>query len=185
MISNILTNKSVWRILILYSYAEGSGYNWTDLKENTKLHIGSLKNALEILVMHNILKKNKRIYKLNFENQETYDLIKLINNEKLRLNFPNFDLYLKLIFFIEEIQMSKKRDKIKEVYLFGSHAKKKASIDSDIDIAIISNDLNLNLTKEIVKLEENLKVEFQIIVLEKLSNDNLSKEIIKHGIKLV
>ena len=185
MISNILTNKSIWRILILYSYGEGAGYNWSDLKEHTKLHIASLKNALDILIMYSILKKNNRIYKLNLENQETQDLMKLINNEKSRLNLPTFDLYLKLNFFMNEIQMSKNRNKVKEVYLFGSHAKKKASINSDIDIAIISDDLNLSFTKEIFKLEESLGVEFQVIVLNKLGKDNLSEEIKKHGIKLV
>lgn len=185
MISNILTNKSIWRILILYSYGQGSGYSWSDLKEHTKLHIVSLKNALELLIVHNILKKNKRIYKLNLENQEVQDLMNLINNEKSRLNLPSFDLYLKLNFFLDEIQISKNRNKIKEIYLFGSHAKKKASINSDIDIAIISDDLNLNFTKEIIKLEESLKVEFQVITLQKLNNDNLSQEIKKHGIKLI
>ena len=46
MLSNLLSNKSVWKILMLYSYAEGAGYNWTELKENTLLQIKSLKIAL-------------------------------------------------------------------------------------------------------------------------------------------
>lgn len=185
MISNILTNKSIWKILILYSYGEGAGYNWSDLKEHTKLHIASLKNALELLILYKILKKNNRIYKLNLENQETQDLMKIINNEKSRLNLPNFELYLRLNSFMDEIQLSKNRNKIKEIYLFGSHAKKKASVNSDIDIAIVSDDLNLNFSKEIIKLEESFDVEFQVIILDKLSNDKLSDEIKKHGVKLI
>lgn len=185
MINNILSNKSVWKILILYSYGEGAGFNWTDLKTQTKLHIASLKNALELLVLYKVLKKNKRIYKLNFENIQTQELMNLINSEKKRLNFPNFDLYLNLISLLEEIQMNKNRDKIKEIYLFGSHAKKKASINSDIDIVILSENINLNFTKEMIKLEENLGVEFQIIVLEKLGTDKLSEEIKKNGVKLI
>jgi predicted nucleotidyltransferase len=185
MISNILTNKSVLKVLILYSYAMGAGYNWSDLKQYTKLHIASLKNALELLEFHKIIVKRNRIYKLNLENEKTQDLMKLINNDKLRLNLPSFELYLRLNSFIEEIQINKNRGKVKEIYLFGSHAKKKAGINSDIDIAIISDDLNLNFTKETIKLEESLGVEFQVIVLQKLSNDNLSDEIKKHGVKLI
>lgn len=185
MLNGILTNKSIFRVLILYSYGQGAGYTWSDFKTHTKLHIQSLKNALEILVFHGVLKKNNRIYKLNLANPEIIDLMNLINNEKNRLNLPNFDLYLKLNSFIEEIQMSKDRNKIKGIYLFGSHAKKRASVNSDIDIAIISDDLNLKFTKEIIKLEESFGVEFQIIVLQQLGSDNLSIEIKKHGVKLI
>lgn len=180
MLSAILTNKSVWKILILYSYGQGEGYNWSNLKEYTKLQIKSLIIAKEILLFHNILKKEKNIYKLNLGNELTIDLMEIIKKEKQRLNYPDLNLYYSLILMIEKIQ---KREDIDEIYLFGSHAKKRASRNSDIDIAIISSNINLDFTKEQVELEEKSGIVFEFHT-HKFGTDLLSKEIKNSGIKL-
>lgn len=181
MLANLLVNKSVWRVLILYSYGQGIGYNWSELKEYTLLQIKSLQIALEELYFHKILLKEKRIIKLNLANPMTSDLMNIIEFEKKRLNFPNFKLYLALIIMVDKI----KKKEIKELYLFGSHAKKTASINSDIDIAVISENLNLNLTKEQIELEEKYGLKFEFHIFKELGKDMLSKEIIEQGVRLV
>jgi len=181
MLTNILINKSIWRILILYSYGEGSGYTWSDFKKHTKLQNKSLDIAINLLLFYKILKKENRIFKLNFSNEVVLEIMKFIKKEKEKLNYPNFELYIALIIMMREIQ---KKEEIEEIYLFGSHAKKKASVNSDIDIAIITQNINLDFTKEKIELEEKYEYKFEFHT-HKFDNDELSKEIKKHGVKLL
>lgn len=181
MLSPILTNKSVWKILILYSYGEGAGYTWSDLKKHSNLQNKSLKIATEILLFNKILKKEKKIFKMNFGNENTSFILEIIKKEKEKLNFPSFELYLALIVMVEKIQ---KREEIDEIYLFGSHAKKKASKNSDIDIAIITKDINLDFTKEKIELEENFGYKFEFHT-HNFGKDFLSTEIKTHGVKII
>jgi len=181
MISTILTNKSIWKVLILFSYAPGAGYRWSDLKQHTALQIKSLKLALEILEFHKILKKEKMIYQIDFSTKLSNSILNIIEDEKKRLNYPNYNLFIALNTMMELLQ---KRKEINKIYLFGSHAKKKASINSDIDIAIITDNINLDFTKELIELEEKHGYKFEFHT-HQFGNDLLSKEIKTHGVKIV
>jgi predicted nucleotidyltransferase len=181
MISNILNNKSVWKVLLLFSYGRGVGYTRGKFKELTKLQNKSLDKVIRILDFYDLIIKKKRIIKLNLRNKFTDEIMNLIEKEKEKLNYPNYNLYLILNEIIRVLETKKK---INEIYLFGSHAKKIASKNSDIDIAVITENLNLDLTTEQEKLEEklNFKIQFHI---HKFSNNLLSEEIKLSGIKLI
>lgn len=54
--------------------------------------------------------------------------------------------------FIGEIRNS--GINVVDAYLYGSYAKQTASIDSDIDVCVISPDLGIDLIDEMVKLKQ-------------------------------
>lgn len=142
----------------------------------------SISNAIENLLFYKIIKKENKVIKLNLENEETQDLMKLVDNERKRLNFLSYEIHIALIVFLSKLE---EYNDINEVYLFGSHAKKTASKNSDIDIAIITDNVNMNLTKVQIELEDKYGYKFQFVTLKKLGNDALSLEIKKHGVRLV
>lgn len=54
--------------------------------------------------------------------------------------------------FIEEIKNS--GISVADAYLYGSHAKQTANIDSDIDLCVVSTDLGVDLIDEMVRLKQ-------------------------------
>ena len=76
---------------------------------------------------------------------------------------------------------------IDALYLFGSHAKKTASPQSDIDLAIFSSQ-NISLIKEEEKVETkcNKELQLQYFRTEELNTKNkLIQNILKDGIRIV
>jgi predicted nucleotidyltransferase len=171
MIFNILNNKSTWKLLALYSYSPGSGFTREDIKKILKWNNTTLDKALEKLFFYDILKKEKRIIKYNFES----GILDLFEKEKKRLNYPSFELFLILNDFIKFCESHKA-----DMFLFGSHAKKTASINSDIDIAVYSNFDYLEAVEKILD-DYNKKIQVHNII----NGSKLDKEVKKHGVKLV
>jgi len=184
MISNFLNNKSVWKIIYLYSYSPGAGFLRKDILNLTKLNNLSLDLALGRLFFENILIKKGRIIKLNFDNEKTEKLLELINIEKKNLNFINYDLLITLNEFLDNCSLLK----IDKIILFGSHAKKTASIGSDIDLAVVCDK---KIRKELMeiqdKVERKFNAKFQLHFFdlhEFKKNMPLVKNIAKDGIVL-
>ena len=183
MIPSILNNKTVWYFLILASYSPGSGYSRKEIKDITKLDNASLDKVLRKLIFHKIIKKEKRIIKMNFDNPETGMILDLLEQIKKKLNHPTYDLLLIITEFLHFIEFAE----IDSIYLFGSHAKKTTSPNSDIDIAIFSDE-KLNLIKEEEKIEEKFGKELQLhyFKTEELKHRNkLIENILKDGVKIL
>ncbi len=183
MIANVLNNKSVWKLLFLISYSPGSGYTRGELLKLTKWNNLSLDRVLKKLLFYNIIQKEGRIIKLNFEDIKTKVIVNLIEQEKKRLNYPSYELYLIITEFLRLVE----NKPIFAIYLFGSWAKKTASKSSDIDLAIFSKD-ELNLIKVQDKIEQRFEVKLQLHYFEedtlKNKRDPLIKNILKDGIKI-
>lgn len=183
MIPSILNNKTTWYFLILASYSSGSGYTRKEIKELTNLDNLSLDKVLRKLLFHKIIRREKRVIKLNFDNPETQIILDLINQEKIRLNQPSYELFMIIIEFMHLIE----NNYIDFIYLFGSHAKKTASQHSDIDIAIFSQQ-NINLIKEEERIETKFNKELQIhyFKTEDLKSKNkIIENILKDGVKIL
>lgn len=183
MISSILNNKTVWYFLILASYSAGSGYTRKEIKELTKLDNLSIDNILKKLLFNKIILKDKRIIKLNFNNSETQQILEIINQEKKRLNHPAYELFMILTEFIHLIESYD----IDMIYLFGSHAKKTASQNSDIDLAVFSSK-NIDLINTEEKIETKFDKELQIhyFKTEQIkSKDKIIANILKDGVKII
>ena len=180
MIINILNNKSTWKFLALASFSPGAGYTRKEIMKLLDWNNLSLDRTLRKLEFYKIIKKQNRIIKLNFEESRTHELLDIIEQEKSRLNRPSFELFLVLAEFIRLIQDYQ----IDSVYLFGSHAKKTASVNSDIDIAVFSGK-KVNLIKEKDQIMQTLKKNIQLHYFNLGSKDKLVDEIVKHGVKLL
>jgi len=86
------------------------------------------------------------------------------------------DEYLKTI-----IDVLKKED-VKKAILFGSRAKGNYKEGSDIDLAIVGDEKKLNY---ILNEETNIPYFFDILNLEKISNENLKEHIKRVGKNLI
>lgn len=183
MIPSLLNNKTIWYILILISYSPGSGYTRKEIKELTKLDNISLDNALKKLISHKIIRKNGRIMKVDFNNIETKFIFDIIDHEKSKLNYPSYDLFIVLFEFVNLIYLKK----IDKIFLFGSYAKKIASENSDIDLAIFSEDkVNLITEEEKIEIKFNKKLQLHYFKTNELNGTNkLVKEILKDGVPVL
>jgi predicted nucleotidyltransferase len=180
MILNILNNKSSWKLLALISYGSGAGYTRKEIKKLLRWNNLSLDRAIKKLQFYKIIRKEGRIIKLDFSNERTGQIMELLESEKKRLNYPNLELFLILHEFIR-LSESKR---ISEVYLFGSHAKKTAKENSDIDLAIFSKEkVNAIEAKDSILQEYGKEIQPHYFRLEEKSR--LIEEVKKHGIRII
>jgi predicted nucleotidyltransferase len=144
-----------------------------ELAEKTKLAPSSVHKITKNLFTNKIIlknkEKNKTLFKLNYSNIETREIIKLI--------------------FIHNIISSKGFSKLKKlnplkINLFGSVSEGKVSKNSDIDIAIIfeNKPSTLEISKIKIQLSNELNREVQIISFNKteFSSKNEKSETIKN-----
>jgi predicted nucleotidyltransferase len=180
MITNIINNKSVWKLLALISYSPGAGYTRKEIIKLLNWNNLTLDRTLEKVNFYNIIIKNKRVIKLNFENPDTSKLLDIMEYEKKKMNFPSFELFILLKDFLRLIESKN----IKNIYLFGSHAKKIASVNSDIDIAIFSNE-KINLIEAKQTISDHYEKEIQLHYFKSNEKNIIIEEVIKHGVKLI
>lgn len=183
MITNILNDKVTYKVLLFISYLPGRGYKYNELKSILNMNNSSLYKILHKLEFYNIITKDKFI-KMNFNNTLTNQILELIDLDKKRFNNLGFMPTLLLIDFLSNID---KIDNISQVILFGSYAKKTNTINSDIDIAIISKE-KIDLFEIAYKLEENYNIKIELHnFLDKDFKENSNKliqEIKRDGIYL-
>jgi len=180
MILNILNNKSVWKLLALVSYSPGAGYIRKEIKKLLDWNNLSLDRALKKLEFYKILQKSGRIIKLNYDNPKTEELLEIVKEDKKRLNYPNFELFV----ILHEFVWLSESPKIDKIYLFGSHAKKTASLNSDIDIAVFSYS-KISLVKAKEHIKEKYRKEVQVHYFRPKEKSKLVNEVFKHGVRIV
>jgi predicted nucleotidyltransferase/DNA-binding XRE family transcriptional regulator len=93
------------------------------------------------------------------------------------------------ILALDEIKKAVKevssRHKVSFVYLFGSYAKNKARADSDVDLLVSSQETGLHFYGLVEEYREALHKKVDVLGMEQLGkNPDLSKEILKDGIKI-
>jgi len=85
----------------------------------------------------------------------------------------------------------KEEIKVNSLYLFGSYAKNNANNDSDVDIAVVSNDFSGDPVDDLVFLmslrrKVNLKIEPHPFLPVDFNRSNpIASEILNYGIKIV
>ena len=187
MIEAILGYKSSWRILSLLLETPRKLISRTEIYKHTKLGNSPLSKGLERLTKANIIIKGKKeFYYINTENTFTKNIQELWTLEKKELRFLEYDIK---IILSEIIRSLAEFNEIQEIYLFGSHAKGTASINSDLDLGIITNKKFIEtpeLTNTINNIEKKHKKEIQTHILTKkdLKTNPIGKEIMKTGIKI-
>lgn len=182
-----LFDKSIIKILTLFSTSPGSRLNRKTIQEKTRINNIVLDKTLNVLLNAKILLKEKNIFYINFQNEASKDAINILSQYYNKLKH----LPLKEYFIIMDIKLefAKVRD-IGDVYLFGSYSKLVFNENSDIDIAIISEQVKKEEIKLLIrKFEKKYK---KIIEVHYFSNkfyknkrDPLVKEILQNGVKLI
>lgn len=182
----VLLNENIVKILAVFSLSPGSRLNRKILQEKTNMNNIILDKTLNQLINFKFLSKEKNFFSLNFKNKETKNILEIVseNYDKLK-QMPLYSYFIILDIF-EEISKIKN---IGDVYLFGSYSKLIFKESSDIDFAVVSDEVNKKeVNKTIQKLEKrfNKKIEMHFFTKEFYKNkrDPLVKEIIQQGVKL-
>ena len=194
MIDALLSYKSTWKILWVYSYSPGKGFYRKELQELTKLSNMALDNSLDKLIQFGILNKEKRVYKINMSNNYAgmiLEFIKNIKKELKELSWGNILVLHDFLFAVLNVH-----GYINGLILFGSRAKLTSSDSSDFDICVITykRDMRKKMMLESFckKVEDEHNTEFQLHYYTeeefeegKKRKDPLIEEIIKDGIKIL
>lgn len=193
-----LGTKSAWRILFVLAEAPGKAVDRKEIQRLTKLGNKVLTKFLLLLEKFDMIIVNKigktYNYKLNLSNPFVEEILDLIKLEKRKLNNPDFVILNILREFVYELTNINLKD-LKEVILFGSYAKRTYRKESDIDVAIILKEKNVDdellITAVIDKLKKRFKKEIQPHYYAEKEFKNLKKknklvkEIIRDGIELL
>lgn len=193
-----LGTKSAWKILFVLAEAPGKAVDRKEIRRLTKLGNKVLTKFLLLLEKFDMILVSKigktYNYKLNLSNPFVEEILDLIKLEKRKLNNPDFiilNILRELVYELTNVNLKN----LKEVILFGSYAKRTHHRESDIDIAIILKEKNVNdellITAVIDKLKKRFKKEIQPhYYTEKefkdlKKKDKLVQEILRDGIKLM
>lgn len=183
-----LFDGNIAKILTLFSISPGSKFSRNEIKEKTMLNNVPLDGALDILLHNNLLLKEKRLYSLNFENNNAKEMVDLLKKEHIRFKQMPLNTYYILI---DVSSLLSKMDKIERVYLFGSFAKLIYTEKSDLDLAIVlkegKKEIIGNIRKDAAKVERKYSkpIEFHFFDKEDMNKkDILIKEIKKNSIIL-
>lgn len=192
-----LGTKTAWKILFVLAEAPGKAISRKEIQGLTKLGNKVLTRFLLVLEKFDIIAANKigkrYYYKLNLSNPFVEQILELIRLEKKKLNNPDFIILNILREFIYELTNINLAN-LKEVILFGSYAKRVYHKESDIDVAVILEEKNVNdellITDFIDKLKKRFGKEIQPHYytekeFKNLKKDRLVQEIVRDGIKLL
>jgi len=181
-----LFDKNIIKILTVFSLSPGSRLNRLTVQEKTKINNIVLDKTFALLLNSNILSKERNLLSLNLKNEETKKILEIVSENYNRLKQLPLSAYFMVLDILEGIIKIKN---IGEVYLFGSYSKLIFKESSDIDLAIISNEVNKKeINKAVQKLEKqfNKKIEIHFFTKEFYKNkrDPLVKEILQNGVML-
>lgn len=188
MISQLF-HQDGFKVLSLYGLSPGSRFNRTEIKQRTKLHNVPLDKALLLLLNSGILKKEKKYYSLQFENEYTKKILEITRKQYKDLR----ELPLTIYYLILDVAAALSLLKGIEVHLFGSYAKLIHTEKSDVDIAIVhlkEFTRKEHIAKVISKIEKAYNKKIEIHYFEKDSfyrnkKDLLVKGILKDGVRLI
>lgn len=183
MISQLF-DQDIFKILSLFSISPGSRFNRKEIQEKVELNNIPLDNALVKLLSANIIKKEKNLYSVNFENEQSKQFIHLCSKQYKQLKEIPFKVYLVILDILSELSSGKGI----KLYLFGSYAKLIHTDKSDVDIAIVSAK-KPNVNHMIMKLEKkygkNIEVHLFDKDFDKNRKDPLVRDIIRNGVRLL
>ncbi|MBS3166319.1 nucleotidyltransferase domain-containing protein [Candidatus Woesearchaeota archaeon] len=183
-----LFHSDCFKVLSLYGLSPGSRFNRSEIKQRTKLHNVLLDKALALLLSSGMIRKEKRYFSLNFENEYTQPVMELVRKQHKQMR----ELPLLIYHLITDVVAAISIFKEMEVYLFGSYAKLIYTDKSDIDLAVIHTKKFTKkgqITKIISKMEKNYNKKIEVHYFEKegfyRNKDLLVRSIIKDGIRLI
>lgn len=184
-----LFDADVAKILTIMSMSKGSGFQRKELQERTRMNNVTLDNALRTVLNSGIVKKKKRHFFLNLENDYSKPLSDIVLRQYRELKEPPLDAYFSIIEMVAFLSRFGGVD----VYLFGSYSKLVFKETSDIDIALVSDSIGEKEKKAIVKAMQKIEkrhgktVEMHYFGTNFYKNrkDPLVKDIMTNGVRLI
>ena len=184
-----LFDKNIAKILLLFSISPGSKYYRNEIKEKTGMNNVPLDNSLAELLALEILRLEGRMYSLNIENRL---VMQIIEDAKKKLGGLPLKVQIEIVDFISDVS---KIGVVNKVILFGSYAKLVYSDKSDMDIALVLEDIKnmVQFEKKIervaLKVSDKYGKEIQVHFFSegdlKHKEDPLIRDILKNGRGLV
>jgi len=180
----LLFDRNVFKVLTLFSLSPGSKFKRNEIKEKILLNNVPLDKCLGIMVCAGILKKDRKIYSLNFESEYQQQIIGVVSKEYKYFREIPLKIYFLLYDFISEIKIDG------ELFLFGSYAKLIYKEGSDVDIAFVGNNPDKKqVNKIITKLEKKYDSVIEIHYFGKdefynCKKDPLVSDIMRNGVKI-
>lgn len=186
MISQVF-DIDCFKIMSLFSVSPGSSFRRNEIKEKTMINNVPLDKALLRLVSSSIVKKEKNIYRINFESEEALKIIEIAKRQHKMLREVPLGVY----FLVLDMARLISSQKGVETYLFGSYSKMVYKENSDIDIAIIhpAEFSRKEIEKASLKLEKSYSKKVDMHYFDKKAfysnkKDPLVAEILRNGIRI-
>lgn len=151
-----LKSKIVQNVLSYFFLQEDSSLYVNEMVRLLKVDRGNLIKKLKSLEKEGIFSSEFRGNQKYFSLNKRYPLLKEYKN-----------IILKTIGFEKKIQeLLRDLKGIKEAYIFGSYAKDKMDLSSDIDLLVIGKQDTIELQRRISKLQEQINREINVISIE-------------------
>lgn len=177
-----------FKILGLFAVSPGSRFRREEIKARTRLNNVPLDKALARLVNSRVLKTDRSLYGLDFENENAKKLIELISKQYKELR----EIPLDVFFALSDLADALSTVKGIEVFLFGSYAKLIYREKSDIDVAVLldSKSKGTDLARLAQRLEKVYGKKVQLHDFEKAAfyknkKDPLVSDILRNGVRLL
>ena len=187
MISPVF-DQNIFKIISLFSLSPGSRFSRKEIKGKTELNNVPLDISLSRLLKSAILKKEARLYSVNFENEGGKSIVQLAAKQYKELKDLPFDVYLLLVDIAYMTSVAKEA----EVHLFGSYSKLVYREGSDIDIALLTTKKfnKKAFEKHMSKIEKVYRKNVEVHYFDKFDfykskKDPLVTEILKNGVRLI
>lgn len=196
MIDNLLGNKTNILILRFLAKFENQFFPIEEIAGETGAGFRNVYDSLRILVNENVLKakitKGRAHYKFDIDSKVNQLISNLFEEERKRLLFRNNHIY-KVLSEIESKIIKAAGSDLIDIFLFGSVAKGRDTINSDIDLCVLVKEKDPKLLDKIrsIQFDRKFKHEMQIHVFTSKefidadkNNNPLIKNILRDGLSL-
>ncbi|MDI6738191.1 MAG: nucleotidyltransferase domain-containing protein [Nanoarchaeota archaeon] len=199
MIDICFGTRSAWKMILLFAEAPGKALSAQEIRKHTGLGNKVVYRFLAMLEKFGIVTCDKigklYFYKLNLASQYTRLALEIAKAEKKELNNADFEIaniLREFTYGLANINL----ENLSQIILFGSHAKRTAYSESDIDVAVITSEKSVK--DEIIATEfaDGLRKRFGREIQAhyftekefesmKKSKNKLAAEILRDGIRIM
>jgi len=150
--------------------------NYFFINPHESLYVNELVKKLH-LDKRNLVKKIKELEKEGVLKSQTRGNLRLYSANQ---DYPLYDEYRKIVIktigFEENIKRILKEIKgIKEAYIYGSYAKNKMGVHSDIDLLVVGNHGIVPLQRRLNKIQKEINREINVINMDEQEFKNRIK----------
>lgn len=186
MIAQIFDGNA-FKILTVMSLSKGSKFQRKEIKDRTRMNNVILDKSLQTLLNSGTIKKEGKYFAFNLENRCAKQISELLLQQYKELRELPLDAYFSITDSVSFLSRFKT-----ELFLFGSYSKLVFKETSDIDLAVISDEISEHkkeISGFIQKIERKygkaMELHYFSYDFHKNKKDPLVSEILKNGIKLI